>query len=362
MSQVSPLHEMTAEAGATFADAAGWDMPAHYGDAAAEYERARSAAALFDVSHRGKLEATGPDAPSFLNNLCTNDVANLPLGAGCEAFFCTPTAKTVGHALIYHLRLDGSRDALWLDVAPGQAPDLLKHLDRYLIAEQVELADRTADYAQVHLAGPRARGVLEIALGDDVPDLGSLEHMERTIGASAVCHIRRNDVLGVPGFDLVCLPARASAIWRALTAAGARPAGLDAYEVLRVEAGTPVYGKDVDATRFVVEVGRVPQTICYTKGCYLGQEPIVMSRDRAKGVVARTLLGVRFSGEAAPAGAKLFRDGAEVGVVTSSVTSPRLGAVGLAYLKRGHQELGTAIEAEADGRRFPAEVSPLPMP
>src|SRR5689334_5233360 len=96
-----------------------------------DYTPARTAAALFDVSDRGKVQLTGPDAPSFLHNLSTNDVLNLPLGAGCEAFFTTAKAKAVAHALVYHARIAGGRDALWLDVAPGQAQPLVKHLDHY---------------------------------------------------------------------------------------------------------------------------------------------------------------------------------------------------------------------------------------
>src|SRR3954452_4315184 len=113
-----------------------------------DYDRARTAAAVFDVSDRGKLELTGPDAPSFLHNLSTNDVINLPLGGGCEAFFTTAKAKAVGHALIYHVRIADGRDALWLDVAPGQAMSLIRHLEPFQIAEQVEMTDRTADFAQ----------------------------------------------------------------------------------------------------------------------------------------------------------------------------------------------------------------------
>src|SRR6478752_4651377 len=94
----------------------------------AEYDRARTTAAVFDISDHGKVELTGPDAPSFVHNLSTNDVLNLPLGAGCEAFFTTAKAKVVAHALIYHVRIAGGRDALWLDVAPGQATPLLQHL------------------------------------------------------------------------------------------------------------------------------------------------------------------------------------------------------------------------------------------
>ena len=132
--------------------------------------------------------------------------------------------------------------------------------------------------------------------------------------------------------------------------AGATPAGREAFETLRVEAGTPAFGLDIDENTFAPEVGRTQQAICYTKGCYLGQEPIVMARDR--GQVNRTLLGVKLTGGPAPHGSLVYRDGKEIGRVTSSVQSPRLGtAIGLAYIRRGNQEPGTAVEVEVEGGR-----------
>ena len=223
---------------------------------AGDYRQAREAVALIDQSERGKVELTGTDAPNFLHNLCTNDVANLPLGGGCEAFFTTTKAKVVAHALIYHVRIAGGRDALWLDVAPGQATRLIEHLDHFLISEQVEFADRTADFTQFHLAGPKAKSVLEKALGESVPDVGPLQHMERTFGANATCHIRRHEPLGLPGYDIVCLRGRAADVRQRLIDSGATATGPEAYEVLRIEAGTPEFGKDVDENRFAVEVGR----------------------------------------------------------------------------------------------------------
>ncbi len=325
----------------------------------ADYDRARTGAALFDVSDRGKVELTGLDAPSFLHNLSTNDVLNLPLGAGCEAFFTTAKAKVIAHALIYHVRVAGGKDALWLDVAPGQAQRLIQHLDHFLIAERVEMADRTADFAQFHLAGPKAHAVLEKALGESMPDLEPLQHMERTVGINATCHIRRNDPLGVPGYDLVCLRERADEVQQVMIAGGAALGGPDTYEVLRVEAGTPVYGSDIDENRFAVEVGRT-DAICYTKGCYLGQEPIVMARDRA-GHVNRAFRGLRLSGPAIAGSKLLAADGKEVGVVTSAVVSPRLGPIGLGYVRRGHEEPGTELTVGPDAGGPVAMVAGLPM-
>src|SRR5208337_3459920 len=161
-------------------------------------------------------------------------------------------------------------------------------------------------------------------IGADLPDL-PLHH--RTIGD---CFLRRHDPLGVPGYDVLCLASQAPSLWQRLTATGAKPAGMEAYEILRVEAGTPRTGAEIDEDRFVVELGRT-RAICYTKGCYLGQEPIVMARDR--GQVNRTLLGLKIAGsEPLARGVSVLKDTTAVGQVTSSVVSPRLGsAIALAY-------------------------------
>src|SRR5438045_2852375 len=177
-----------------------------------DYTAAVSAAALFDTSAAGKLLLTGPDAPSFLNNLGTNDTANLPLGGGCETYFCDPRAKVQFAAWIYHVRLADGRHAMWVETTPGRNADLVKYLDRYLISEQVEIADVTEQFAQFHLAGPNATEVLAKALGGEIPDLPEFAHMERTFGASATCSIRRRDQLGLPGFDIVCLKERAAGV------------------------------------------------------------------------------------------------------------------------------------------------------
>jgi folate-binding protein YgfZ len=324
------------------------------------YEAALTSAALFDTSSAGKLEVSGPDAPGFLSNLSSNDIKELPLGGGCETYFLDPRAKALFQAWAYHVLLDGNRHAIWLETTSGYGEKLLRHLDKYLISEAVELADVTGRFAQFHLAGPAAKAVLERAVGSAVPDLGEFQHMERTAG-DAACSIRRRDLLGVPGYDVVCPAEKAAGVRQALVEAGAVAAGAETYETLRVEAGTPVYGADIDETRFVMEVGRAPRAVSYTKGCFIGQEPIVMARDRA-GHVNRAFLGLKvLQGGPLPRGAKLLRDGQDVGVVTSSVDSPRLGApVALGYLRRGSQDAGLRLDAETPAGRQPVEVLGLP--
>lgn len=327
-----------------------------------EYDQARQSAVLFDLSARGKVELSGGDAAFFLHNLSSNDIKGLPVGAGCEAFFATPTAKTVDFVRVYHVLLHDNRDAFWLDLEPGRNEKLIQYLDRYLISEQVEFADRTDEFAHFHLAGPQAKAVLERALLDDVPDLEPLQHMVRTFGTSSHSSIRRHDPLALPGYDIICLKSLSDDVATRLLKAGAKLAGLDTYEVLRIEAGTPAFGKDIDENRFIVEVGRIATAISYNKGCYLGQEPVVMARDR--GQVQRTFLGLKLSGTTpVPSGSKLFRDGKEIGLTTSSMVSPSLNApIALAYIKRGNQEPGTMVEVEVGTERRSAEVTTLPFP
>jgi folate-binding protein YgfZ len=324
--------------------------------ASPEYTNTLTSASLFDCSKQGKLTVKGKDAPSFLHNLCTNDINNLPLGGGLEAYFCDHRAKALAQAFIYHVLLDGDH-AFWLDVTPGFEGKLLAHLDKHLISEAVELADVTSDYVQMHLAGPKARAILEKAIGSEMPDLPEFLHMERSIVSP--CNIRRHDPLGFPGYDIVCRKEREQVVRNALLAAGAKEAGQDIWETLRIEAATPVYGTDIKEDRFVMEVARALRAVSYNKGCYLGQEPIVMSRDRT-GFVNRSFFGVKVLGtNSLNAGTKLTRDGAEVGLITSSSLSPRLNApIAIGYLKRGSQDAG--LKLQVAGTEEVVEVLPFP--
>lgn len=358
VSERTPLYEVTVQAGATFVDEAGWLVPDRYGDPDGEYRRACQNVVLFDRSHHGKVELRGSDAHSFLHNLSSGDILHLAVGAGCEAFWLNAKARVVAHGFIYHVALPDGREAYWLELVPGLADKLMKHLDHHLISEQVEIVDRTRDFAEVHVTGPGARALLGKVLGEGVLQLGELQVLVQT---DVPCQIRRHDPLGAAGYDLICPRDRAEEVWHRLTAAGAQPAGRQAYEMLRVEAGTPLYGIDVDETTLAMEVGRTQQAISFTKGCYLGQEPVVRSRDL--GHVNRSLRGVKIAAaQAIPRGAKLMRAEAEVGHITSSVVSPRLGtALALAYVRRGHQEPGTSLTVVSDQGSWPAEVVSLPL-
>lgn len=307
------------------------------------YEQAVGHAAVFDLSSRSKVELVGPEALMFLHNLCTQDVKNLPSGAGCEAFLTNAKARVIAHVLIGHFGSAATDDSfVLLATVAGQADKILQHLNHFLISEQVELADRTTALGQHFVCGPQAEAILQKALGQTLGDLKDLHN--RTLPPF---FIRRNDGLGLPGFDVFCPTEMTAALWTKLVGAGASAADEQTWEILRIEAGLPLFGRDIDDNRLAMEVGR-PQAISYTKGCYLGQETIVMARDR--GHVNRMRARLQIDGEkAAATGSKIFHQDQEVGHVTSSAVSPRLGVIALAYLRRGFHEPTTELKLD-DGR------------
>lgn len=313
-------------------------------DQLTEYQAAGSGCVLFDHSTAGKLTLIGPDAPPFLHNICTNDIKNLPLGGGCEAYLCDARAKALFVIWVYHVMLAGDH-ALWVETTAGRSEALLKQLDRFLISEAVELTDVTTKYGQLHLAGPTAKAVLETALGGAIPELDQFLHMERTFGSASSASIRRRYLIGQPGYDIVTLTPLVDGIRRMLLAAGATAASAPVYDVLRIEAGTPIYGVDIDEMRFVMEVAQAARAVSYSKGCFPGQEPIVMARDRA-GRVNRSFLGLKLSGETT-ANAKLLSAGQEVGVLTSVTYSPQIESwLGLGYVHWKQIDSGTKLDID----------------
>ncbi len=306
-------------------------------------EALKSTSAIFDFSNRGKIEVSGTEAAVFLHNLATNDIKNLPIGHGCETFFCNATARVLAHGWIWRLAPQGKRDTFWLDLDPGLSEKLYQHLDRHLISEDVTLTDQTSHFVQYHVVGPRAN-----ELAGDLPPWTC-----RYEGGLTIRHVQP---LGIVAVDLLGPITEAESLLQAMQLPPA--SDLETFHVLRVEAGLPCFGPDMDETTFVAEIHRTEQAISYKKGCYLGQEPIVMARDR--GVVQRALVGLRLD-EPVPSRSLLFREGKEIGRTASCVRSPRWGAIALAYVKRGSQTPGTVVEVEVQGQRRPATVSALPF-
>jgi len=328
-------------------------------DVETEYQQIHQGTGLFDASARAKIEIVGPDAAAFLHNLCTNDIRNLPAGVGCEIFLTNAKAKVVTFGCLYHLPSQDQPDTFWLDLDPGTGESAIQHLDKFLISEQVEIVDRTTELSQFYLAGPKSRTFAAQALGAELKDLAAQGCCMILDLDALTCQVRFHRRFAIDCFEIILPSAGAATLQSQLIESGAVPVGSECMEMIRVEAGLPVYGIDIDENVLAPEVGR--PAISYSKGCYLGQEPVVRSRDL--GHVNRTLLGVKIRARSAlKPGTKLWRDGKEVGHVTSSAWSPRLQTViGLGYIRRGNQEPGTVLQLDLDSEKTTAEVTSLPF-
>ena len=356
----SPLHDELVAQGGQYSTTHDRAAPDHFGDPLAEYEAARQTAAILDRSALSKIELRGRDRVKFLHNLCTNDIKGLAPGRGCEAFVTNVQGK-----IMAYIRVFAGAESIWIDTVPGASAPLLAHFDRYLIMEKVELADRTADFAQVLLVGPRVKEIVSAAAESAVPDLRPLEHLDVSI-AGAACRLICNGALGVPAYELLVpaghAPATWQRVWQTGQPIGLRPMGEQAYHILRVEAGLPVFGADIDESNLPQEIGRDKLAISFTKGCYLGQETI--ARIDALGHVNRHLVGIALPDHHVPPapGVPISAGGKTVGTVTSTTQSPALNcAIALGYVRRGLEKPGSELIIESLGQQLRAAIRLLPF-
>lgn len=344
-------HEEMIREGAVMGQAGLHDGVLHFGRPEDELAAITTGVAVVDLSSRTRIELTGADRASFLHNLATNEIRKLPPGAGCEAFFLNAKGHTLAFALIF-----ANENSHVIETSPRQNERLMAHLDRYIIREDVQLADRTGDCGALLVAGAQSPELIERAVGQTPPEQ-LLSGCPARLG-SAPLELRRVAMTSTPGFLLLVDRPRISEIWDAVVACGARPAGLAAFESARVEAGFPVYGQDITDDNLPQEVNRDAQAISFVKGCYIGQETV--ARIDALGHVNRKLVGIRFKECEMPAvGSELKVDGAKVGHITSASFSPRLSAaLALGYVRRGHDAPGTLIQGDPGA----GEVIKLPVP
>lgn len=328
-------------------EATGFEVAAHYGSSASEAATLRERCGLADLSWQGRLEVAGPDRLRFLHAYTTCDVKGLTPGTGTYGFFTSPQGRILSDAAILALE-----DRLWLRVAPRQEEAVAAHLRKFILADRVEI--RTLPEVRcLALAGPGAREVLA-GTAEALDPLW--RHVHATLAGAEVLAERMGG-LGVEAYTLwVVAPEADRLAARLLEDPRVRPAGFEALETVRVEAGVPRWGRDYGAENFPQETG-LEGAVSYTKGCYLGQE--IVARIHYRGGVQKSLRGLRFAGEGAvPPGAVLLAEGRPAGAATSVADSPLLGRVGLSILHKRAADPGTLLEVEGGGR---AEVVELPF-
>lgn len=321
------------------------------------YEAARREAGILPQPARGRIVVAGTDRASYLQGLLTNDVVSLVAGQGCYAAYLTPQGRMISDLWVYELG-----DAMLLTLPLPQKDMVLAKLDQFIFSEDVQLGDVTESYGAVAVVGPLAADVLRRALGLAGPLLDGLpEHGNARVDWNGIpLIVLRTSDAGEPGLELLAPREHVASIEQALRANGAIDVDPETAEVLRVEAGVPAFGRDMDEHTIPLEAGIENRAISFTKGCYVGQEVIIRVLHRGHGRVARKLVGLVFPDDRVEAaGGVLQADGREVGSVTSAVVSPALGrGIALAYVKREAAVPGTRVTT-ANG--LEAEVTELPF-
>jgi folate-binding protein YgfZ len=348
------LHDAHLSAGARIAAPCGVLLPVSYGDPAGEYHAVRTAVGVIDRSWVGLVEASGADRAAFLNGMLTNDIKSLAPGQGCGAAFLDAHGKVQSLLAV----LADPEQALLL-VRGGTAARLVELLDRFLFSERVSLRDASNESVLLLLAGPGTAALVRELAGVSLPT-AAWHHVPGRVGEVAVRLIGGDGETGEPEAWLCAPSADGPRLWDQVCAAGARPVGLSALDVLRVEAGTVWYGHDADESTLLPELP-LGSLVSSTKGCYIGQEVVVRIRDR--GHANRAVTGLAFDGDEVPQpGAPVVVEGRAIGRVTSAVRSFGLGRpIALGMIRREHARPGTVVTVDAGGHAIPGQVTGLPF-
>jgi folate-binding protein YgfZ len=358
--------------GAHFVSLNGVKVAAHYGDPMREYCALRDTAGLLDLSFRSRICLTGQDRVRFLHGQVTNDVNSLRPGQGCYAALITAKGRMQSDLNVW--RLD---DELLLDFEPGLATVVSERLETYVISEDVQVLDVAPLYGLLGIQGPKAAEVIRSAgLSASLPDKPFTFLLPGSAGVPPATKVTSHpgDIylmnlprFGSTGFDVYVPIATfdmvAEQLLKAIQAQGGSPCGWNASEIVRVEAGVPRFGIDMDETNLPLEAGLESRAISFNKGCYIGQE--VISRIRTYSEVQKSLRPLRLPDElpSLPAkGEKLFHDGKEAGYLTSVVASPRLKAnIALGYVRKGMNAPGIALSLGSPYQPKSVTVVELPF-
>ena len=349
------LHQKHKNSGAHFRQWETIEVPGHYGDPKEEHLCIRKHSGLIDQSSRGRLAVKGNDRVEFLNGMLTNDISILTEEQGCYAVITDSKAKMLSDCRIYALP-----DQFLLDLEPGMIKKVHDHLDRYIIAADVTLENLTESWAMLSLYGPESSHVLTKALKlDQIPEEEYSSRAAMMGEFDLLCV--RNDITGEIGYDLYLPVGGVEKLFNILMDAGTRLVGWTALETLRIEAGIPRYGLDMDQSYFPMEAQLTQRAISETKGCYIGQETI--ARALAQGKMNRLLVGLEVKGEVIPQkNQAIMKENRAIGKITSAVQSPTLGkTIALGYVHRDFSKPGSTVSIIIDDQPIDATVVDLPF-
>ena len=367
--KTTPLHHIHEQLGATFAERhQGWNIAVQFTDTVSEHQAVRKRVGIVDVSYRSRHQLTGDDRAKFLHRIISNDVEGLSTGQGTYAMLLTHRGKIIADLNIYVLE-----DAITIDTAPETAENLFSELDKYIIADDVELSDVTTETGAVAVHGPKSSELVQSVLS--MSDLATLPERYNRVRKADACFEHpvvcvRTDATGEVGYMLYTAAEALASLWEALMTKGAQfsvqPIGWDALESLRIEAGVPRYGTELTDAVIPLEA-ELEHAIDFEKGCYIGQE--IVARMKYRGHPNRLLRGLEVDGDPISQddcklrpNATVFDGDKEVGWITSSTFAATLAKeIALGYVRIAVTEAGSRVQVETSDGRVDATVVQLPF-
>ncbi len=343
----TPLHAEHLALGARMVEFAGWDMPVQYSGVIQEAKAVREAAGMFDVSHMGRTRHRGDSVVPFWDFLATNDIQKLTDGASTYSLLCYPDGGCVDDIIVYRIR----QDELYVVINAANREKDIEWMRQHNDGG-VEIVDETFESAMIAVQGPKAVETVE-ALADAPVSQVERFHSATCNVAGVPAFLGRTGYTGEDGFEIIVPASHAAVVWKALVDQGVTPCGLASRDVLRVEAGLPLYGHELSPTINPIEAGL--GWVCKKERDYIGKEAI--DAMRASGP-PRKLVGIQMLSRIVPReGYKVFREGEEIGVVSSGVFSPLLDCgIAFAFVRSEHATLDSDCEVEVRDKKHPARM------
>ncbi|MDA0562891.1 glycine cleavage system aminomethyltransferase GcvT [Streptomonospora sp. S1-112] len=358
--RTTPLHAVHRRAGAALVDFAGWEMPLRYTGERAEHTAVRERAGLFDLSHMGEIHVTGPQAADLLDYALVGHLSQVAVGRARYTMITAADGGVLDDLIVYRLA-----DHDYLVVAnAANAAAVLAALTERAAGFDARVEDRSADYALIAVQGPAAAAILAPLTDADLDTIKYYAGYRHTV-AGRPALLARTGYTGEDGFEIFLTPGtEAPAVWAALLEAGEPhglvPAGLSARDTLRLEAGMPLYGNELDpgTTPYDAGLGRVVKLD--KPGDFVGRAALEAA---AKAGPARRLVGLVARGRRPlRRGNPVLCDGREVGSVTSGAPSPTLGKpIAMAYVEAGLDSGSGAFSVDVRGRAEEVDLVDLPF-
>ena len=355
------LNALHRELGARMVEFGGWEMPVQYQGVIAEHQAVRTAAGLFDVSHMGEIEVSGPGAADFLQYATINDLSVLVDGQVQYTALCYENGGVVDDLTLYRHAAD--RYLLCVNAANAQKDlDWLLKLQRQGDFARVRITDRSDAFALLALQGPHAAEILARLTGTDLAGIRFYRFASGRVAAVETL-ISRTGYTGEDGFELYCPVAEAPQLWQELLAAGASqglvPAGLGARDTLRLEKALALYGHEISADILPLEA-RLGWITKLDKGPFVGREALRQAKEAG---LQRKLIGLTLDGPGVPReGYSVFSNGRQIGRVTSGTMSPTLRkGIALALVAAEVASGDAPLTIQIRKRQVPALRSRLPF-